>query len=104
MSGGPRAAMARAVAAEEAGFDQIWTGNDFLGRSGLIGLAAAATATSRIHLGVGVVDPVTLHPGQIAAIASEMQALSDGRAPVARPAHPRGRRRDPGAPERRFSR
>lgn len=79
MSGGPRAAMARAVAAEEAGFDQIWTGNDFLGRSGLIGLAASATATSRIHLGVGVVDPVTLHPGQIAAIASEMQALSDGR-------------------------
>lgn len=71
--------MARAVAAEEAGFDQIWTGNDFLGRSGLVGLAAAATATTRIQLGVGVVDPVTLHPGQIAAIASEMQALSDGR-------------------------
>jgi len=79
MGGGPRAAMARAVAAEDAGFDQIWTGNDFLGRSGLVGLAAAATATTRIRLGVGVVDPVTLHPGQIAAIASEMQILSGGR-------------------------
>lgn len=79
MQGGPRAAMARAVAAEAVGFDQIWTGNDFLGRSGLIGLAAAATATTTIKLGVGVVDPVTLHPGQIAAIASELQTLSDGR-------------------------
>lgn len=71
--------MARAVAAEDAGFDQIWTGNDFLGRSGLVGVAAAATATTRIKLGVGVVDPVTLHPGQIAAMATELQILSDGR-------------------------
>lgn len=79
MGGGPRAAAARAVAAEEAGFDQIWTGNDFLGRSGLISLAAASLATSRIELGVGVVDPITLHPGQIASIATELQELSEGR-------------------------
>lgn len=79
LNGGARGFMARAVAAEEAGFDQIWTGNDFLGRSGVVGLAAAATATSRIRLGVGVVDPVTLHPGQIASIASDMQSLSSGR-------------------------
>ena len=36
MSGGPRAAMARAVAAEEAGFDQIWTGNENLDITGTV--------------------------------------------------------------------
>ncbi len=79
MRDGARGFVGRALAAEQAGFDQIWTGNDFLGRSGLVGLAAAATATTRIGLGAGVVDPITLHPGQIAAVAAELQELSGNR-------------------------
>lgn len=79
MEGGPRSAADRAVAAERAGFDQFWISNDFLGRSGLVGLTVAATQTDRIKLGLGVVDPVTLHPGQIAMYAAEMQELSAGR-------------------------
>lgn len=69
----------KAVLAEEVGFDQVWTGNDFLGDPGIARLAAIAMKTSRIKFGSGVLDPVTLHPGQIAQLASGLQELSGGR-------------------------
>lgn len=69
----------KAVAAEEAGFDQVWTGNDFLGEPGLVTLAAIALRTERIRFGSGVLDPVTLHPGQLATYASGLQEVSGGR-------------------------
>lgn len=69
----------KALAAEEAGFDQVWTGNDFLGDPGIATLAAIAMRTSRIKFGSGVLDPVTLHPGQIAQLASGLQEISGGR-------------------------
>ncbi|NDK89068.1 LLM class flavin-dependent oxidoreductase [Gordonia desulfuricans] len=71
--------VAKAELAEHAGFDQVWTGNDFLGEPGLVSLAAIASRTDRIRFGCGVVDPVTLHPGQIAMFASGLQELSGGR-------------------------
>jgi 5,10-methylenetetrahydromethanopterin reductase len=69
----------RAVLAEEMGFDQVWTGNDVFGRPGLVQLAAIAARTSRIKFGSGVIDPVTLHPAQIAMFASGLQDLSGDR-------------------------
>ncbi|MGA1837272.1 LLM class flavin-dependent oxidoreductase [Herbiconiux sp. 11R-BC] len=69
----------RAVLAEESGFDQVWTGNDIFGHSGLVGLAAIAMRTSRIRFGSGVIDPVSLHPAQIAMYASALQELSGDR-------------------------
>lgn len=69
----------RAVFAEEMGFDQVWTGNDVFGRPGLVQLAAIAMRTSRIRFGSGVIDPVTIHPAQIAMFASGLQDLSGGR-------------------------
>ncbi|MBM7518580.1 LLM class flavin-dependent oxidoreductase [Nocardioides nitrophenolicus] len=69
----------KAIAAEEAGFDQVWTGNDFLGEPGVVALAAIAMRTTRIKFGSGVLDPVSLHPGQIAQIATGLQELSGGR-------------------------
>lgn len=69
----------RAVLVEELGFDQVWVGNDVFGRPGLVHLAAIAMRTSRIRFGSGVIDPVTLHPAQIAMFASGLQDLSDGR-------------------------
>lgn len=69
----------RAVFAEELGFDQVWTGNDVFGAPGLVQLAAIAMRTSRIRFGSGVMDPVTVHPAQIAQYASGLQDLSDGR-------------------------
>ena len=74
-----RSVVELAVAAEETGFDQVWSGNDFLGEPGLVTLAAIATSTSRIGIGSGVLDPVTLHPGQIAMYASGLQELSGDR-------------------------
>lgn len=69
----------RAAAAEAAGFDQIWFGNDVLGTSGVVAVAAAAAVTSRIGLGVGVFEPVSMHPAQVAMIAAGLQELSGGR-------------------------
>ncbi|WP_306205444.1 LLM class flavin-dependent oxidoreductase [Actinoplanes sp. RD1] len=69
----------KALVAEEAGFDQVWTGNDILGEPGLVTLAALALKTTRIKFGSGVLDPVSLHPAQIAMYASGLQELSGGR-------------------------
>ena len=65
--------------AEELGFDQAWVGNDFLGHPGIAALASMLLGTSRIRIGSGVLDPVSIHPGQIAQIASGFQELSGGR-------------------------
>ena len=67
------------VALEVAGFDQVWVSNDLFGQSGLVGLSAIAALTSRIKFGSGVLDPVTLHPVQIAMAASSLQELSGDR-------------------------
>lgn len=69
----------KAVVAETAGFDQIWTGNDLFGEPGLVTLAAIAMKTSRIRFGSGVIDPVSLHPAQIAMFASGLQEISGDR-------------------------
>lgn len=69
----------RARQAEEAGFDQIWTGNDLFGGPGIVGIAAMLMATTRIKVGAGVLDPVSIHPVQIAQLASGYQELSGDR-------------------------
>ncbi|GLY31027.1 LLM class flavin-dependent oxidoreductase [Kineosporia sp. NBRC 101731] len=68
-----------ALAAEELGFDQIWTGNDLLRRSGIVPVTVALTATSRIRVGSSVLNPVSLHPAEIAMIAAQLQDISHGR-------------------------
>lgn len=76
---GVSAVAEKAVLVEEAGFDQVWTGNDIFGEPGLVTLAAIATRTSRIRFGSAVLDPVSLHPAQIAMFASGLQELSGDR-------------------------
>lgn len=71
--------MALARLVEEAGFDQVWSGNDFLEGGGLVTLTVLLMATSKIKVASGVLDPVTLHAGQIAQYASGLQHLSGGR-------------------------
>jgi 5,10-methylenetetrahydromethanopterin reductase len=68
-----------AALAEEAGFDQIWVSNDLFWRSAPVLVAAAARVTSRIALGVGVFNPVSIHPAEIAMAASSLQEVSGGR-------------------------
>lgn len=68
-----------AVVAEEAGFDQLWVSNDLFLRSAPVLLAAAATATRRIALGVGILNPYSMHPAEIAMTAATLAELSGGR-------------------------
>ena len=68
-----------AVLAEEHGFDQIWTGNDLFRRSGVIPMTLALDATTRIKVGSSVLNPVSLHPAELAGIAAALQDFSGGR-------------------------
>ncbi|MBC3191930.1 LLM class flavin-dependent oxidoreductase [Pseudonocardia sp. C8] len=76
---GTRGLTTAALNAEAAGFDQVWAGNDIFGPPGIAGLASMLMSTSRIKVGAGVLDPVSLHPAQIAQLASGFQELSDDR-------------------------
>ena len=68
-----------AALAEEVGFDQIWVSNDLFWHSAPVLVAAAARASSRIVLGVGVFNPVSMHPAEIAMAASSLHEVSGGR-------------------------
>jgi 5,10-methylenetetrahydromethanopterin reductase len=68
-----------AVAAEAAGFDQLWVSHDLFWRSAPVLLAAAAGATSRIGLGVGIMNPYSSHPAELAMHAATLAELSEGR-------------------------
>ncbi|WES63256.1 LLM class flavin-dependent oxidoreductase [Microbacter sp. GSS18] len=64
---------------EDAGFDMVWAGNDFLSTAGLATITAMLWTSERLKVASGVLDPVTLHPGQIAQFASGLQWMSDDR-------------------------
>ena len=69
-----------AALAEEGGFDQVWVSNDLFFHSAPVLVTAAAQATSRIELGVGVFNPVSMHASEIAMVAASLAELTDGRA------------------------
>jgi 5,10-methylenetetrahydromethanopterin reductase len=69
-----------AVRAEAAGFDQLWVSHDLFLRSAPVLLAAAATATQRMMLGIGVLNPYSAHPVEMAMHAATLQEISGGRA------------------------
>jgi 5,10-methylenetetrahydromethanopterin reductase len=66
--------------AEEHGFDQVWVSHDLFWRSAPVLVTAAARATSRIALGVGVFNPVSMHTAEIAMAAATLHEVSEGRA------------------------
>ena len=68
-----------AALAEESGFDQVWVSNDLFWRSAQVLVTAAAAATSRIALGVGVFNPVSMHVSEIAMAAATLHEVSGGR-------------------------
>ena len=77
----PPARFARLAAlAEEGGLDQVWVSNDLFFHSASVLVTAAAGATRRIALGVGVFNPVSIHSSEIAMIAASMAELTEGRA------------------------
>src|SRR5262249_6305445 len=79
---------AAAIAAEEAGFDGVWTWDhlrdpDDNGGVGvpeaMITLAALAEVTRRIALGPLVLNVSSRHPGLLAQMAATLQQVSGGR-------------------------
>jgi alkanesulfonate monooxygenase SsuD/methylene tetrahydromethanopterin reductase-like flavin-dependent oxidoreductase (luciferase family) len=79
---------AAALAAEEAGFDGLWTWDHLRDPDGASGpgvpealtvLAALAEATRRVSLGTLVLNVANRHPGVLANMAATIQAVSGGR-------------------------
>ncbi len=68
--------VALAQAAEAAGFDQFWISNDLFLRSAPVMLGAVGGATSHIELGIGILNPYTIHPGEIAMMAATLDELT----------------------------
>ncbi|MCS7221327.1 MAG: LLM class flavin-dependent oxidoreductase [Anaerolineae bacterium] len=65
-----------AQVAEATGFDQIWVSNDLFLRSAPVIVSAIASATRRIEIGTGVLNPYTIHPAEIAMLAATMDELT----------------------------
>lgn len=68
-----------AAVAEAAGFDQLWISNDLFLRSAPVLVGVLARATSRIRIGIGVLNPFSMHPAEIAMMAATLQEASGGR-------------------------
>src|SRR5258706_13673520 len=88
MSARYRDMRAAAIAAEEAGFDGLWTWDNLRDPDGESGpgvpeawttLTALAEATRRIALGPLVLNVANRHPGLLANMAATLQAVSGGR-------------------------
>jgi 5,10-methylenetetrahydromethanopterin reductase len=76
----PRHCVDLAVAAEKAGFASVWFAENPFQRGVLATAGACAMATGGMRIGVGVVNPYTRHPVQIAMDFAALDELSGGRA------------------------
>jgi 5,10-methylenetetrahydromethanopterin reductase len=72
-----------ARACEAHGLDSVWVAEDLWHRAAMPVAAACALATERIRVGVGVVNPYSQHPSQIAMNFGTLAELSGGRAVLA---------------------
>lgn len=64
---------------ERLGFDRAWVPDQTFHHDPFVLLAECARATSRIDLMLGVVNPFTRHPVQVARAAASLAELSAGR-------------------------
>jgi 5,10-methylenetetrahydromethanopterin reductase len=71
--------LALALAAEEAGFGQVWFSNDLFLRSAPVLAGALAARTTRIGLGIAVMNPYSVHVSELAMAAATAQEVSGGR-------------------------
>ncbi len=71
--------VALAQRAETFGFDQFWVSNDLFLKSAPVVVSAVAGATKRIGIGIGILNPFTINPGEIAMIAATLDELSENR-------------------------
>lgn len=74
------ATVALARAAEAHGLAEVWIPESSHGRAVFTTAAAVAAATTRIGVGIGIVNPFWRHPSVIAMEAATLDELSAGRA------------------------
>jgi 5,10-methylenetetrahydromethanopterin reductase len=75
----PKRCVELARAADIAGFASVWFAENPFQRGVLATAGACAVATQRVRIGIGVVNPYTRHPVQIAMDFAALDELSDGR-------------------------
>ena len=71
--------VALACQAEQLGFDEVWLPESGHGRGVFTVAASVAAATSRIKLGIGIVNPFWRHPSVIAMEAAALDEACGGR-------------------------
>src|SRR5215469_5836513 len=75
----PQACRALAASAEAHGFHTLWFAENPFGRAILPAIAVCAADTSRVRLGLGILNPDQHHPTLIAQEAAVLDELSGGR-------------------------
>ena len=65
--------------ADDLGYDSLWVTERYLHEETASMLGYLAAATSRVKLGVGVVNPFTRHPTLLAMMAATLDRISGGR-------------------------
>ena len=67
----------RAVAqkAETRGFKRVWLAEDHHSRDLIVQATAVAVATKSIEIGLGIVNPFTRHPAQIAMAVADIEEM-----------------------------
>lgn len=68
-----------AVIAERIGYDQVWVSEDYLERGAFAVAAGIAARTSRVEIGLGVINPWTRHVALTAMECAALDELSQGR-------------------------
>jgi alkanesulfonate monooxygenase SsuD/methylene tetrahydromethanopterin reductase-like flavin-dependent oxidoreductase (luciferase family) len=75
----PERVAAAAAAAEEAGFDEVWLGEDFFDGGGIAGAALALGATTRVIVGLGVLSAPVREPAMLAMELATLGRAHPGR-------------------------
>jgi 5,10-methylenetetrahydromethanopterin reductase len=76
----PRRCIELAQAAETSGFYSVWFAENPFQRGIFATAGACAAATKHVRIGIGIINPYTRHPVQIAMDAAALDELSGGRA------------------------
>jgi 5,10-methylenetetrahydromethanopterin reductase len=75
-------ALVLARLAEDAGLDEVWVSEDYLERGAFAVAGAIAAATSRLRVGLGVINPWTRHVALAAMEAHALDEIAAGRAVI----------------------
>jgi 5,10-methylenetetrahydromethanopterin reductase len=76
----PRRCLELAKAADTHGFDTVWFAENPFNRGALPAASACAAATTRVRIGIGVLNPYNRHPTLIAMEIGALDELAHGRA------------------------